>query len=152
MKSVLFLRYGKYNRRRTLLGLNGFIWALYGLAIATSPEPGRQQFGRLVAPLDWLLYSRWSAVLWAGCGLLAIGAALSPRRFGGEAAGFNALLVPALSWVALSVWSWASWLITAGLLGASRAWVSAVVWSITVLFILVTAGWPEETAPNEEGD
>lgn len=143
--NVSRLIHRRNGRRRTLLGLLGLIWLLYGWAIATSPGPN-WQFGRLPSEVDDFLQNHWSGLLWAACGLVAICAAVLPRKR--DSYGFTALLGPPLLWSVLYSWSWFISLITSWH-GNPRAWVSALIWFFAVSVVFITAGWPD---PTDDGD
>lgn len=134
-------------RRRTLLGLIGFIWLLNGWAIFTSPIPN-WNLGHLPSILDEVLQNHWSGVPWAVSGLVGISAAVLPRRRLPDAYGFTALLTPALVWTVLYSCSWLISLVTHHF-GNPRAWVMASIWFFAVSIVGITSGWPDPTDLDE---
>ncbi len=137
----------KHRRRRTLLILIGLIWVLQGWTHLHSQA--NWQFGRFgPGPLDDLITNHWSGLLWVVCGLTGIAAGLLPSRVR-DTFGFNALLIPPMLWVCLSGWSWVIFVASRGEYGSPRMWVQAVMWSLAVVVLLITSGWPD---PDDRKD
>lgn len=126
-------------RRGAFLLMFGLAYSVYGVAQlvrSTTPFAGLGVYGELLAQPPW-------GVVWATCGVAAIGCGLWRSRVGVDQLGYNALLVPPSVWTLGYTWSAILYLGTGGAAGAERAWASAVIWSALVVSVLVVSGWPE---------
>lgn len=139
----------RWPRRILILWCTGVLWVAVGVGVWTA-APTLNRFGEQIAPFDAVLNSHWSAGLWVACGLFGMVTAIRGR---GRVRGFGGLVAPPLLWMLLYDWSWFTWWATGGLYGSGRAWVSATTWAIPVFFLMITAGWREESPvplPAEE--
>jgi hypothetical protein len=137
----------RLRKRATFLVMFGVLYVLVGVNVAVG-SAARFESIPLVGPA--LDHPAWSA-LWAGAGLLAIGAALRPDRAGRarDAAGFVALLVPPALWTLFYVISLIAWLTGTG--GASTAGGGALAYAFTWSVVMLAAGWPNPPAPDPNG-
>lgn len=117
-------------RRGAFLLFYGGVWAAIGYGQITSPQPDLRGLRVLlnIMPLDVWGY------LWLASGLVAIVAAWLPQ--GRDLAGFFALPLIVLPWMASYLMSW--------IVGDfPRGWVAAAVWGAIAAPAFVVAGWPE---------
>lgn len=133
-------------RRGTFLCLFGLIWLGASYGFLSTP------MARFTTPEDTGLLSYletpWAGLMWASGGIFAIVVGFLRRRMENrDEWGFIALLIPAMSWVMTYLWAWVTNLVSGGLYGRPNGWLSALVWSIAVMAILVVAGWPD---PSDE--
>lgn len=126
----------RLGRRGGFLLAFGSLWALYG-------------FGQLMEPLPdtsgiQLLLHAWPLDIWAwcwiACGLTAVTAAPQPQ--GRDWYGFPALLLIVAPWMCSYLVSW--W----PLGDNPRGWVTALIWAVAAVPVIVVAGWREPPTPE----
>lgn len=117
-------------RRGTILSCYGLIWTLIGYGQLVTPQPDQRGLKLLLALMP---LGAWGW-LWIVAGITAIACAWAPP--GRDAAGFAALVLIVVPWMATYLAAW--------LLGDyPRGWVAAAIWAALVAPVLVVAGWPE---------
>lgn len=117
-------------RRGAILLCYGTVWALYGYAQITSPQPDQRGLQPL---LEHTSLTLWGC-LWVATGLVAIVSAWLPQ--GLDWLAFLALPLMVLPWVGSYLIAW-----LAG--DFPRGWVAALVWGVIAVPVLVVAGWRE---------
>lgn len=117
-------------RRGAILLSYGTVWALYGFAQITSPQPDQRG---LTPALQLMPLTLWGW-LWVTTGLVAI--ASSWMSQGRDWPGFLALPAMVLPWMGSYLAAW----ITGEF---PRGWVATLVWGVIAVPVLVVAGWPE---------
>lgn len=124
-------------RRGAFLASFGTLWMLYGFGQLVEPLPDTRGIRLLlnVMPLD-----AW-ACCWIACGLLAVASAWLPE--GRDWIGFPALLAIVVPWMLAYVLSW--W----PLGDTTRGWVTALIWAVATVPVIVVAGWREPPRPKE---
>jgi hypothetical protein len=124
-------------RRGTFLASFGTLWALYGFGQLMEPLPDTRGIRTLLhlMPLD-----AWAGC-WIACGLIAIAA--SPLPQGRDWIGFPALLLIVAPWMGSYLVSW--W----PLGDNPRGWVTALIWAVAAVPVIVVAGWREPPRPKE---
>ncbi|MCX4801797.1 hypothetical protein OG594_09050 [Streptomyces sp. NBC_01214] len=117
-------------RRGTILSCYGIVWILYGFGQLVTPQPDQRglKLALTLFPLD-----TWGW-LWIVAGIIAIACAWAPP--GRDAAGFAALVLIVLPWMATYLAAW----ITGD---SPRGWVAAAIWMLICIPVMVVAGWPE---------
>jgi hypothetical protein len=138
----------KLGRRGMLLLLLGVAWILVGLTGILIPT---DRFSSVGIGADTILQLLDSPavyfVLWIIPGSVAVFVgSLHDRRIINkhEALGWNAILTPALTWMAFYVWSFFIWTVTHGEEGRAQGLYGFVVWAVVSFIIMIMAGWPEE--------
>jgi fatty acid desaturase len=117
-------------RRGAILLCYGTVWALYGYAQITSPQPDQRGLQPI---LERVPLTVWGC-LWVATGLTAIVSAFLPQ--GRDWVGFLALPGMVLPWMTSYLLAW--------LMGDfPRGWVAALVWAVIAVPVLVVAGWRE---------
>ena len=126
-------------RRGAFLASFGALWALYGFGQLMEPLPDTRGIRLLlhVMPLD-----AWAAC-WIVAGCVAITAALLPQ--GRDWVGFPALLLIVVPWMLSYLVSW--W----PLGDNTRGWVTALIWLVATVPVIVVAGWREPPQPKRVG-
>jgi hypothetical protein len=149
-------------RRNSFLGGVSIIWLVYAWSLTQGPFIGGSgvRLWTNMGPFGDHLSTEWWTVVWAAAaiiGLIIAVRGVNDRRLKRssihrDAIGFNAILIPPLLWTILHAWSWVINVVDADL-GNSRGWVSVCVWGVTVMAILIVAGWPEvEPDHDRDGD
>jgi hypothetical protein len=134
----------RLGRRGLILATLGVVWVLYGLLIATSPM--QERFSRPgPSPLDWM-DSNWWGLLWIAAGGTSAVVGLRRRR-APDAAGFGAIIAPALMWTIFFSYSSLVYFATGGVFGEPRTWASALIWAAVSFVVRVCAGWDDPTDP-----
>ncbi|MFF2101000.1 hypothetical protein [Streptomyces sp. NPDC058202] len=123
-------------RRGAFLASFGGLWALYGFGQLMEPLPDTHGIRTLLhlMPLD-----AW-AWCWIVAGLVAITA--SPLPQGRDWYGFPALLLIVVPWMCSYLVSW--W----PLGDNPRGWVTALIWAVAAVPVMVAAGWREPPQPK----
>lgn len=124
-------------RRGAFLASFGGLWMLYGFGQLVEPLPDTRGIRLLlnVMPLDvW-------ACGWIACGLLAVASSALPE--GRDWIGFPALLAIVVPWMLAYFVSW--W----PLGDTTRGWVTALIWAVAAVPVIVVAGWREPPCPKE---
>jgi hypothetical protein len=135
-----------FGRRGLLLLMFGTMWIVFGVGVWFVPQARFSANGTNV-PLLSLLDANEAGLIWAAAGSLAVAIAfVRKHRSGHDSEGFNALLAPPIIWLLGYIWSMVAWIATHEI-GRSTAWVSAVVWLIVCVFIILIAGWPDPDDP-----
>jgi hypothetical protein len=117
-------------RRGAILSCYGIVWALYGLAQVTMPQPDQRGLALLIKLMPLAAWG-WC---WIGAGLVALVYAWAPP--GRDAVAFPALVIVVVPWMASNLATWA--------LGDNpRGWIAAAVWTAITVPVLVVAGWQE---------
>ncbi|MFD7705728.1 hypothetical protein [Streptomyces sp. NPDC059786] len=118
-------------RRGSFLAAFGTLWALYGFGQLVEPLPDTRGIRTLLhlMPLD-----AW-AWCWIAAGLIAITAA--PLPTGRDWYAFPALLLIVAPWMCSYLVSW--W----PLGDNPRGWVTALIWAVAAVPVIVVAGWQE---------
>lgn len=117
-------------RRGAILLSYGTVWALYGYAQITSPQPDQRGLQPI---LERVPLTAWGC-LWVATGLTAIVSSWMPQ--GRDWVGFLALPAMVLPWMTSYLLAW--------LMGDfPRGWVAALVWGVIAVPVLVVAGWRE---------
>lgn len=113
------------------------LWALYGFGQLVEPLPDTRGIRLLlnVMPLD-----AWAGC-WIVCGLVAVAASGLPE--GRDWLGFPALLVIVVPWMVSYLVSW--W----PLGDTTRGWVTALIWAVAAVPVIVVAGWREPPRPKK---
>jgi fatty acid desaturase len=120
-------------RRGAILLCYGTVWALYGYAQITTPQPDQRGLQPI---LERVPLTVWGC-LWVATGLIAIVSAWLPQ--GRDWAGFLALPALVLPWMTSYLLAW--------LMGYfPRGWVAALVWAVIAVPVLVVAVWSEPPA------
>lgn len=120
----------RLGRRGTILSCYGIVWLLVGWGQIVQPQP--DQRGLQVA-LSLMPLTAW-AWCWIIAGLIALVSAWAPP--GRDAAGFVALVLIVVPWMATYLASW--------MLGYyPRGWAAAAVWAAITVPIMVVLGWAE---------
>ncbi|MFC9268899.1 hypothetical protein ACFTXJ_14150 [Streptomyces zhihengii] len=124
-------------RRGAFLAAFGSLWALYGYGQLVEPLPDTRGIRLLlhVMPLDG-----W-AIVWIVCGLTAMACAVLPE--GRDWPGFPALLVIVVPWMLAYFMSWQP------LGDTTRGWVTALIWAVAAVPVIVVAGWREPIRPKK---
>lgn len=117
-------------RRGAILLCYGTVWSLYGYAQLVSPQPDQRG---LTLAIQMLPLDAWGW-LWIACGLIALVSAW--LRQGVDWAGFLALPLIVLPWMLSYLTAWLQG-------DYPRGWVSAAVWTVIAVPVLVVAGWRE---------
>lgn len=117
-------------RRGAILLSYGTVWALYGFAQITSPQPDQRG---LTPALELMPLTVWGW-LWVTTGLVAIVCAWMPQGLDWPA--FLLLPLMVLPWMASYLAAWISG-------DFPRGWVAALVWAVIAVPVLVVAGWRE---------
>lgn len=127
----------RLGRRGAILLSFGSLWALYGFGQLMEPLPSNNGVRILLhlMPLD-----AW-AWCWIACGITAIAA--SPLPQGRDWFGFPALLLIVAPWMCSYLVSW--W----PLGDNPRGWVTALIWAVAAVPVIVVAGWQEPLRPKE---
>lgn len=117
-------------RRGAILSCYGTVWLLVGWGQIVMPQPDQRGLQ--------VLLSLWPLAVWGWCwivaGLIALVCAWAPP--GRDAAGYVALVLIVVPWMASYLASW--------LLGDyPRGWAAAAVWTAITVPIMVVLGWPE---------
>lgn len=121
---------GILGRRGAILLCYGTVWALYGFAQITTPQPDQRGLQPLLEHTSLTLWG----YCWVATGLIAIVSAWLPQ--GRDWVAFLALPLMVLPWVGSYLIAW--------LMGDfSRGWVAAIVWGVIAVPVLVVAGWRE---------
>lgn len=142
-------------RRGVILLLTGVAWISVGIGIVAVPADRFTPAGPPDGPLQFMDSGhRWIGLVWILCGAVAIGAALVRRRIAGEDAyGFAALAVPASLFSIAYFWSFGLYLFEAfgggPAHGRANSIVGCVVFASAIVFILVTAAWPDPIDADE---
>lgn len=141
-------------RRGIVLLLIGISWVVTGTGIAVVPADRFTPPGPPEGPLQFMDGRPWTGLVWIVCGVVAIGAALVRRRIAGEDAyGFAALAVSAAMFCIAYLWSFGLYLYEAfgggPPHGRATAIVGAVVYASAIVFILITAAWPDPIDAEE---
>ena len=122
-------------RRGAILLCYGTVWALYGYAQITSPQPDQRGLQPILERVPLTVWG-W---LWVATGLTAVVSAWLPQ--GRDWVGFLALPAMVLPWMASFLLAW--------LMGDyPRGWVAALVWAVIAVPVLVVEGWREPSALN----
>ena len=124
-------------RRGAFLASFGTLWMLYGFGQLVEPLPDTRGIRLLlyVMPLDvW-------AWCWIALGLIAVASAVLPE--GRDWPGFPALLVIVVPWMLSYLVSW--W----PLGDNARGWVTALIWAVAAVPVIVVAGWREPPRPKK---
>ncbi|MFJ2676411.1 hypothetical protein [Streptomyces sp. NPDC087525] len=126
-------------RRGAFLLSFGGLWLLYGFGQLMEPLPDTRGIRLLLRlmPLD-----AW-AVCWIVAGLFAVVAACLPQ--GLDWFGFPALLLIVVPWMLSYFFSW--W----PLGDNPRGWVTALIWAVATVPVIVVAGWREPPRPKRVG-
>ena len=120
-------------RRGAILLCYGTVWARYGYAQITSPQPDQRGLQPILERVPLTVWG-W---LWVATGLTAVVSAWLPQ--GRDWVGFLALPAMVLPWMASFLLAW--------LMGDyPRGWVAALVWAVIAVPVLVVAGWREPSA------
>ena len=120
-------------RRGAILLCYGTVWALYGYAQITSPQPDQRGLQPILERVPLTVWG-W---LWVATGLTAVVSAWLPQ--GRDWVGFLALPAMVLPWMTSFLLAW--------LMGDyPRGWVAALVWAVIAVPVLVVAGWREPSA------
>ena len=124
-------------RRGAFLASFGTLWALYGFGQLVEPLPDTRGIRLLLylMPLD-----AW-AWCWIALGLVAVASAALPE--GRDWYGFPALLVLVVPWMLSYFVSW--W----PLGDTTRGWVTALIWAVATVPVIVVAGWREPPRPKK---
>lgn len=122
-------------RRGAILLSYGTVWALYGFAQITSPQPDQRG---LTLAVQMLPLSVWGG-LWVATGFLALGAAFMPQ--GVDWFGFVGLVLIVLPWTLAYLVAWLQG-------DYPRGWVAAAVWAAIAVPVIVVAGWRETPRPK----
>ncbi|MGW3298523.1 hypothetical protein [Streptomyces rubiginosohelvolus] len=125
-------------RRGAFLASFGGLWALYGYGQLVEPLPDTRGIQLLLQrgiPLD-----AW-ALGWIICGLTAMVCAVLPE--GRDWLGFPALLLIVVPWMLAYFVSW--W----PLGDNARGWVTALIWAVAAVPVIVVAGWREPPRPKK---
>ena len=117
-------------RRGAILLCYGTVWALYGFAQITAPQPDQRGLQPLLERVPLTVWG-WA---WVITGLIAIVSAWMPQ--GLDWVGFLALPAMVLPWLGSYLAAW----ITGEF---PRGWVAALVWGVIAVPVLVVAGWRE---------
>ncbi|GAA4799482.1 hypothetical protein [Streptomyces ziwulingensis] len=128
----------KFGRRGAFLFSFGCLWTLYGFGQLMEPLPDTSGIQLLlhIRPLDWWAWG------WIACGILAIVA--SPLSQGRDWFAFPALLLIVAPWMCSYLVSW--W----PLGDNPRGWVTALIWAVAAVPVIVVAGWRESPRPERE--
>jgi hypothetical protein len=86
--------------------------------------------------------------MWIACGVVAWTSAWLRRYHQPDIIGFNALLIPPLLWTIFYCWSLFAAVISGGAYGRYASVVGIIVWTATLVTIVVTAGWPDPDSPT----
>jgi hypothetical protein len=111
------------------------VWALYGYAQLVSPQPDQRGLTLAIQIMPLHVWG-W---LWIAAGLIALMSAWLPQ--GADWAGFLALPLIVLPWMLSYLTSWLQG-------DFPRGWVSAAVWAVIAVPVLVVAGWREPLRPK----
>jgi hypothetical protein len=122
-------------RRGAILLCYGTVWALYGYAQLVSPQPDQRGLTLAIQIMPLHVWG-W---LWIAAGLIALMSAWLPQ--GADWAGFLALPLIVLPWMLSYLTSWLQG-------DFPRGWVSAAVWAVIAVPVLVVAGWREPLRPK----
>jgi hypothetical protein len=117
-------------RRGAILLSYGTVWALYGYAQITTPQPDQRG---LRPVLELLPLTVWGW-LWICTGLAAVVSAWLPQ--GRDWVGFLSLPAMVLPWMGSYLIAWLTG-------DFPRGWVAALVWGVIAVPVLVVAGWRE---------
>ncbi|MFG3660226.1 hypothetical protein [Streptomyces sp. NPDC047706] len=117
-------------RRGAILLSYGTVWALYGYAQITTPQPDQRG---LRPALEFMPLTVWGW-LWVLTGLVAVVCAWMPQGLDWPA--FLALPFMVLPWMGSYLMAWATG-------DFPRGWVAAIVWAAIAVPVLVVAGWRE---------
>lgn len=138
-------------RRRVTLILFGTLWVAVGLGVLTGTEP--RFTPREDTSFLSIMNSPLWGLLWLTCAVVAVIAGILRVRYKFfDEWGFNALLIPPLTWTLAFMWSEISWLITGGIIGRDRGWIGSIVYLVICLAILVIAGWPDPADEVTKGE
>ncbi|APE21423.1 MULTISPECIES: hypothetical protein [Streptomyces] len=123
-------------RRGAFLASFGTLWALYGFGQLVEPLPDTRGIRLLLnlMPLD-----AW-ACCWIVSGLLAVASSALPE--GRDWLAFPALLAIVVPWMLAYLVSW--W----PLGDNARGWVTALIWAVAAVPVIVVAGWREPPRPK----
>jgi hypothetical protein len=117
-------------RRGAILLSYGTVWALYGYAQITSPQPDQRGLAPLLERVPLAVWG-W---MWVATGLVAVASAWMPQ--GRDWVGFLSLPAMVLPWMGSYLAAW--------LTGEfPRGWVASLVWGAIAVPVLVVAGWRE---------
>lgn len=122
-------------RRGAILLSYGTVWALYGYAQITTPQPDQRGLAPLLEQIPLTVWG-W---MWVATGLVAIVSAWMPQ--GRDWPAFLALPLIVLPWIYSYLAAW----ITGEF---PRGWVAAIVWGVIAVPVLVVAGWREPPRPK----
>ncbi|MEU2075410.1 hypothetical protein [Streptomyces sp. NPDC013489] len=113
------------------------LWALYGFGQLVEPLPDTRGIRLLLhaRPLEWWAWG------WILCGLIAVMCAVLPE--GRDWPAFPALLVIVVPWMLAYFMSW--W----PLGDTTRGWVTALIWAVATVPVIVVAGWREPPRPKK---
>ncbi|OLZ72581.1 hypothetical protein AVW11_04095 [Streptomyces amritsarensis] len=123
-------------RRGAFLTSFGTLWTLYGFGQLVEPMPTRQGIRLL---LYLMPLSAW-ACCWIVAGLVAVAAAWLPE--GRDWLAFPALLLMVVPWMCSYVVSW--WPLDDN----PKRWVTALIWAVAAVPVIVVAGWREPPRPK----
>jgi hypothetical protein len=123
-------------RRGAFLASFGGLWVLYGFGQLVEPLPTKTGIGLLLSFMPLVVWA-W---LWIATGLAALVAAVLPEGY--DWFGFLALLMIVVPWMLAYLVGW--W----PLGDNPRGWVTALIWAVAAVPVIVVAGWREPPRPK----